>query len=124
MPTRSLHPITSDIQGNARRPSLHINQRLNTKYGYVLTDTRRVTRKHHLLLVINYPFDWSHEFKLTRRGGWTMGQLITAIQDAYQKLYKTPVANGVWGHGINDLVIERINVHSDTERTITLDIGS
>lgn len=105
-------------------PALHVVPKLNTKNGYVLTDNRMVTRKHDILIRIDYPLNEPVNVPLNRKGGWRVGHLVVAIQDLYRRIYKEPKRYGIWGHGISDLVIERIYIDKATQRQVTLGIGS
>lgn len=51
------------------------------------------------------------------------GQLIWAICQAYRKLYTDPKRHGIWGHALEDLVIEGIEIDTKLLTIIPL-VGS
>ncbi len=74
-------------------------------------------------LTIDYPCNKSVFTISTGKSGLgTMG-LVKKISKLYERIYSKPFHYGVWGHGIEDLVIERIHV-DNVKKRITLDVGS
>jgi hypothetical protein len=126
MRKKTLTPRTIDLdeENDARldNPALHIEQRLNVRFGFALTDSRRITRKKNVKFVIDYPVDGEWEFKATSSTGWTVAKVVRKIQALYQKrIYRNTDKYGVWGHGIGDLVIERVYYNNGV---FTFSIGS
>lgn len=74
-------------------------------------------------LVIDYPIEIPVHFKFKTKNGMTFNQLINKIKNYYELIYKKPKKYKIWGHVIDDLWIEKININ-ETLNTITLFIGS
>ena len=77
-------------------------------------------------LVIGYPLGGTkpHHFPIkTGKKGMGLIALLGKIGQAYEKLYEDPVGNHIFGHGIDDLCLEGININF-TAKTITLRVGS
>ena len=76
-------------------------------------------------LNIDYPIDGpGHSFLIkTGKHGLGLIGLLNEIGSAYEEIYKAPERNRVYGHSINDLIIEGINIDFKN-KLITLDVGS
>ena len=75
-------------------------------------------------LRIEFDFRSKETFEFTCEGDfWTLDQLLRAIVRGYRYMYQAPRRYGVYGHVIEDLVIEAIYMTDDGKK-ITLAIGS
>lgn len=75
-------------------------------------------------LIIDYPISTWARYKLkTGKSGMGLGKLLGEIGKAYQKVYAAADKYGVWGHSIDDLAIEGINIDF-VKKIIRLDVGS
>ena len=77
-------------------------------------------------LVLDYPFGGTreHHFPIkTGKKGMGLVALLGKIGKAYEKIYEDPDENDVFGHDIDDLQLEGIQVNHKTKK-ITLSIGS
>ncbi len=85
------------------------------------------TTKNEIVLRFDYPLEDEHDFKFVSKSGsgFTVSEIVALIQETYQKeIYKdetTKAEYGVWGHGIDDLVIvgfddegDHISLHIDS----------
>lgn len=79
--------------------------------------------KPRLLFVYQYPLGHAVVYRHTNWRGWSRQTLVNTIRRDYVKIYHHPTKNGIWGHSICDLVIERIRYNSKMLQ-ITVDIGS
>jgi hypothetical protein len=73
-------------------------------------------------LTLDYPLFDSFDFPIYGPN-MTRVDLMRAIQAIYQSIYDRPIDYGIWGHGINDLVIEHVLIDHQ-KRTIKLFVGS
>lgn len=75
-------------------------------------------------LIIDYSVSNWATYKIhTGKSGIGLNRLLTYIGKAYNKVYAAEDKYGVWGHGINDLALEGINI-DHTSKTIRLQVGS
>lgn len=75
-------------------------------------------------LTINYPLETQYNiFIETTKNGMGLSQLLFEIGKAYKRIYESPKRYGVYGHSINDLYLEGIDVDHD-KQIITLSVGS
>lgn len=75
-------------------------------------------------LEIDYPLDKPAKFKIkTGKTGIGTAKLITKICFLYHKIYENDEKYGIWGHCIDDLTLEGINVNFG-KKLITIDVGS
>lgn len=105
-------------------------------YPEALLDTVVITDRE-VQLTLDYPFERPRVTLLHSDAGFTLRQLIIAIRDGYQAMYRDTAPTrlpgllnqkltGPYGdayHAIGDLVIERISYDPKT-RQIDLGIGS
>src|SRR5690349_4298052 len=89
----------------------------------VVNGDHRVTKKHKINIVLDYPLDHEYTFEMQRAGGWTLHDILLEVRTLYLNIYRNPDKYGVWGHGIGDLMVERMFVSKD-RRTITFFVGS
>lgn len=83
-----------------------------------------IPRNQTYCLTVDYPVQDDLQFpvKSGPSGMTTMG-LIKRIIKIYQMIYKSPSKYKIWGHSLDDLVLEGINVNHKT-KVITLGVGS
>ena len=77
-------------------------------------------------LVIDYPFGGArkHLFPIkTGKKGLGLIGLLSKIGKAYEKIYKAPEKNGVFGHDIDDLSLAGMSINHKTKK-ITLMVDS
>jgi len=72
-------------------------------------------------LSLDYPL--SRNYIFTVKGPLTVKALCSMISTAYHKIYLQEDYYGVWGHTIDDLWIEELNINHET-KTIEVFIGS
>lgn len=83
---------------------------------------RLVIFDKNITIRFDYPCDKT-EFEFTNKKGFTNWTLYECIQDGYERIYAKPKKYGVWGHDIEDLVIDEIKYNPKKKR-VTLFIGS
>ena len=87
----------------------------------LVNEDKILTNDKWATVEFDYPLSDTFSFKM--RGPVTMKFLIKFVRKIYQeKIYKDWEKYGLWGHCIEDLVIENVNVKRNG--TITLGIGS
>lgn len=91
---------------------------------------RKVSRLRNLEIIIDYPVHDEVIFMYRRQKGWTWQQIMNAIWRAYRRVYRNQKRYGVWGHGLRDLVLERVNARQvgngslKTHVRVTMFVGS
>jgi len=107
-----------------------INQKMNcdirlTSIEYWKGKNILIPKNSTYSLTIDYPFSIPGIFKLQTKKSVGLIELLKFIHKCYEKQYKIADKdedNSYW-HGIEDLVIEGININHKTKK-ITLYIGS
>ncbi len=79
--------------------------------------------KQTFKLFIDYPLHNKAQFDLNTGNGMGFLGIIKQISKAYKKVYSAPGKYGIWGHCIEDLVVEAIYVDYD-KKEIKLSMGS
>lgn len=74
-------------------------------------------------LVIDYPLNKPANFEFESGTKPDLAELFAFIGKCYKNVYRDTVGYGVWGHDIEDLVIEGVSVDNKA-KTIKLGIGS
>jgi hypothetical protein len=75
---------------------------------------QKVSRAKTLTFHVDYPLSRpdrslaEYTFTRSRKNGWTLDNVVSAIRSIYRQIYKNAEKYGVWGHDISDLVIEEI----------------
>ena len=77
--------------------------------------------KGEFKVILDYPLDKLYTFKV--KGPLTAYDLALYIIKHYKKIYDQSEKYGVWGHDIDDLVVERLRVNLDT-KIVAVDVGS
>ena len=103
----------------------------------IVNGNKRVTRKHKIEILFDYPLDEPAVLSFKKRGGFTVKDIFRAIYRGYKKIYReedrayklmeddlemsgTPY--GLWGHYLDQLVIE--GVTQKKPGYFVMDIGS
>lgn len=76
-----------------------------------------------LSATISYPIKNHYNFKISLSEYPTVNEIIDGIVNAYKIVYSNPDTFKIWGHCIEDLVIESIELDKKNKR-IDLYIGS
>jgi len=76
-----------------------------------------------ITIVFSYPLWEETQMKFHQDGGFTRAQLYDRIVKGYEEIYSAPTKYQVWGHGIDDLLVENVYYNPDT-KTVELAIGS
>lgn len=75
-------------------------------------------------VTISYPLRTNYIFTFKDKGGMgCVTDLIDNIVSKYRFIYSKPENFGIWGHSIEDLIIERLNLDLTTNKII-LYVGS
>lgn len=84
-----------------------------------------ITREKRIEIIFDYPISEPVTFAYTtkNKGGWTRKMLFGAIKEGYRNIYEDPDEYGVWGHDMQDLVIEAVHSNKAGNR-FTLSVGS
>ncbi len=84
-----------------------------------------VTKRKKIQIVFDYPLTDPVTFSFTTRckKGWTRKALFCAIRQGYRKIYQNDEKYGVWGHCMEDLVIEGVRQNKRGGK-FSLDMGS
>jgi hypothetical protein len=104
------------------------NERIEDDYGDVKSDKLFLPPNKKFELIIDYPLQCPTHIKFnTGKTGMGYMALVKKIKKEYARIYAEDDSGseryGVYGHGIEDLVLERISIDFG-EKLITLDIGS
>lgn len=87
-------------------------------------DTSSLPPNKTYTLTIDYPLDKPAKFKIsTGKNGLSFLSLLKRIGSLYKKVYENEDKYGVWGHVIDDLQLEGIDINHK-KNTIDLYIGS
>lgn len=88
---------------------------------FFLKDTDKLLTKHEKVIVkFDYPLGGEYEFSM--KGPVTVESLAAFVQSTYKKIYANPDKYGIWGHCIEDLVLEGATVKRNG--VIELGVGS
>jgi hypothetical protein len=81
-------------------------------------------KNKEILIKFDYPIDKPVIRKFKNKNGFDLADIIGCIIKGYEDIYKNEEKwCKIWGHSIEDLVIE--NIHYNEKRNlITMDIGS
>lgn len=75
-------------------------------------------------ITMDYPLDEPVTFKIvTGKKGLTPGNLLKKIGMLYRKIYQNSDKYKVYGHALEDLILEAIRINHKTKQ-ITLSLGS
>jgi len=118
---------------------------------HLIDATGIVINSNVITLIVHYPLKKAYSFKIKAKNNKNFSrlELVEAIRNTYQKIYKTeeettktktiPINKrgscfnrnatngkyGIWGHDIGDLVIEGINITEEKNKIfVHLSIGS
>jgi len=84
------------------------------QYGDKVPNIKYMTEKvwagKEIRIEFDYPLDETYPMTFSRKGGWTLGQVIQKVIDGYAMIYKNDTRYGIWGHAIGDLVLEGLSV--------------
>lgn len=70
-----------------------------------------------------YPLKIKHSFTYSDNGAGDVTDLISKIVSEYKNVYSRPKEFGIWGHSIEDLVIENLRIDLSNNK-ILLYVGS
>ena len=100
--------------------NIHISDNIGYRFKHL--NKLFVAQNESVILIIDYPLHDPFIKKLNGgKLGLTAADLVDEIIKSYQKIYQNLGKYGVWGHDMEDLVIEGIN---RTGNKIYLSIGS
>lgn len=124
--TRNDRP--DSLKENKESKSYQVNFSLGVGLEYGDSDgqsdskTKVLSPNETYTLIIDYPLNKAYKksFK-SNSNGTTLGDLVNFISKKYEEVYNNEEKYGVWGHDIDQLIIETINIDGDK---ITLGMGS
>ena len=84
-----------------------------------------ISKRYKIDIVFTYPLGGEFTFTLKCRGldSITKERFASFVQETYHKIYKNEDKYGIWGHNIEDLVLEGASPMKDG-KTFELHIGS
>lgn len=101
------------------------------QYGDKVPNIKYMTEKvwagKTIAIEFDYPIHTPVVFSYSRKGGWTLGQVIQKVIDGYEKIYESDYLYGIWGHNIGDLVLEGLTItypKMGQGPLVRLDVGS
>lgn len=75
-------------------------------------------------VIVDYPLESSVKFKITTgHKGLPSGKLLQKIGKIYERIYQNPDKYKVYGHSLEDLILETVRINHKTKQ-IALDLGS
>jgi hypothetical protein len=109
----------------------------------IVDGKEKLIRRATLVFEYDYPLSHTVRFARTRKNGWTRRALAKQIREDYERIYreedeavgrtghipgmlnrdKSEGPYGIWGHDIDDLVVERVKYNPRTH-VVRFDIGS
>lgn len=98
------------------------NEKYQADINRVRAYDRVVWYGEDLTITINYPLQKEYTFKVS--GPLTRQQLAEVIQKHYKKIYASEesIARwGVWGHGLEDLILHTVYVYKDGKAEVGVD---
>ena len=81
-----------------------------------------VIKDEKISIQFDYPCDHL-VFEYHHKKGFTRRQLYKAIVRGYEKIFGNEEKYGVWGHQLDDLVIDGVK-YNPKKKLVTLDVGS
>jgi hypothetical protein len=71
----------------------------------------------------NYPLDISVVKEFQSKSGFDVFKILSCVNDGYVDIYKNSKKYGIWGHCLEELVVENM-LYNKKKNLITLHIGS
>ena len=112
----------------SRKRSITIREIVHGGDPYITWPSSVIKRPNDLVIKdteITIEFDYplgAPVFKTYKsKTGFTRQLLFEKIQSGYLKIYYKPDKYGIWGHGIDDLALEGVQIK---DAKVTLSIGS
>lgn len=80
-----------------------------------------VVNEHSIRIDYTYPLHNPTNFNHENNHGFTRLQLFQLIGADYQKIYQEPTRHGIWGHTLEDLFLEGVELNGNV---LSLGMGS
>ena len=105
-----------------------INENFSSLYNsLIVPEDEIIIKDDQISIIFSYPFSKEITLKFKNKDGFKRLDLLRCILEGYEKIYADiEKGNGdyeIWGHLLDELIIEQIFYNSKT-RTVKLIIGS
>ena len=80
-----------------------------------------VTSEVDIKIRFDYPIKEAVEFDFHHDGGFTVKDVVVAVQEGYKRIYDDAEKYGVWGHEMEDLFLAAIETATPALLVLTVD---
>jgi len=85
--------------------------------------SKTVISEEEVYIIFSYPLSSSIKFHFKNKGGFSKLDLLRCVYIGYKRIYEKPNFYGVYGHDIDNLLLEEVKYYSKNN-TIILSVGS
>jgi hypothetical protein len=79
-----------------------------------------ITPEPTIQIEFDYPIRTPVLFEFTHEGGFTVKDILLAVKDGYKRIYADAEKYDIWGHALDDLILEGVEAATPTLILLTV----